>query len=259
MGKLRKLLQYWHWVIPVALIFMGIGLRGSNATSFLGLICWCLAALVSVFYLLTLLQKKHPMAAKILRRCLIAFLTVGMVVVTVTGVVIANAARGNADTECDYLIVLGAKVNGTAPSRTLRERIDAACDYLTAHPEAVAVVSGGQGPDEGISEAQCMYNGLVQRGIAPERIWMENRSTSTWENLNFSLALIEEKTGSRPGKIGLVSSEFHLYRATLFAKKCGVEAVGIPGKTGDFIHFLNYYLREIAGVWHYFVLGGQYD
>jgi uncharacterized SAM-binding protein YcdF (DUF218 family) len=88
---------------------------------------------------------------------------------------------------------------------------------------------------------------------------MEDQAASTWGNLNLSLDLIEAKTGTRPTKIGLVSSEFHLYRAKLFAKECGVEAVGIPGKTGDFIHFLNYYLREIAGVWHYLILGGQYD
>ena len=104
-----------------------------------------------------------------------------------------------------------------------------------------------------------MFNGLTDRGIDPVRIRLEDKATSTWENLNFSLNLIEEETGVRPAQIGLVSSEFHLFRASLFAGECGVEAVGIPGKTGDFIHFLNYYLREIAGVWHYMILGGQYD
>ena len=82
----------------------------------------------------------------------------------------------------------------------------------------------------------------------------EDTSVSKW-----LLNLIEEKTSTRPTKIGLVSSEFHLYRATLFAKECGVESVGIPGKTGNFVHFTNYFLREIAGVWHYIILGGQYD
>jgi uncharacterized SAM-binding protein YcdF (DUF218 family) len=222
-------------------------------------VCWCLAAAVSVWFLLALLEKTHPDGAKLLQRCFIALLTIGITVVTVTGVVIADEARGDEDTECDYIVVLGAKVNGTSPSRTLRERIDAAAEYLKAHPQAIAVVSGGKGDDEGISEAQCMFNGLVERGIDPARVWMEDQAASTWGNLNLSLDLIEAKTGTRPTKIGLVSSEFHLYRAKLFAKECGVEAVGIPGKTGDFIHFLNYYLREIAGVWHYLILGGQYD
>lgn len=256
---MRKLLTYWHWGIPVLLIIMGLALSGSNATKFLGFICWCLAGLVSGWYLLLLLENKHPDGAKLLKRIVAAVLIIGITVVTVTGAVVAEAARGDADTECGYIIVLGAKVNGTSPSRTLRERIDAAYAYLTAHPQAIAVVSGGKGADEGISEAQCMFNELTARGIDPQRVWMEEQSTSTWDNLNLSLDLIEEKTGVRPAKIGLVSSEFHLYRATLFAGECGVEAVGIPGKTGNFIHFLNYFLREIAGVWHYFILGGQYS
>ena len=256
---MRKLLKFWYWGIPIVLIFTAIVFRGSNATSFLSLVCWCLAAAVSVWFLLELLEKSHPDRAKLLQRCFIALLTIGITVVTVTGVVIADEARGDEDTACDYIVVLGAKVNGTSPSRTLRERIDAAAEYLKAHPQAIAVVSGGKGDDEGISEAQCMFNGLVERGIDPTRVWMEDQAASTWGNLNLSLDLIEAKTGTRPTKIGLVSSEFHLYRAKLFAKECGVEAVGIPGKTGDFIHFFNYYLREIAGVWHYLILGGQYD
>lgn len=247
------------WLVPIGLVLMGFGLRVSNATSFLGLICWCLSGLVSVYYLLAMLKKSRPKAAKILTAILTTVLVIGLAVVTVTGIIVAGAISGDADTPCDYIVVLGAKVNGTSPSRTLRERIDAAADYLKANPSAIAIVSGGQGPDEGISEAQCMYNGLVDRGIDTRRIWMEDQATSTWGNLNLSLAMIEEKTGTRPTKIGLVSSEFHLFRASLFAKECGVEAVGIPGKTGDFIHFLNYYLREIAGVWHYLILGGQYD
>lgn len=256
---MRTLLRYWHWVIPIVLILTGIVFRGSNATSFLSLVCWCLAAAVILWFLLALLAKTHPDGARFLRRCFIAIVAIGLTVVTVTGAVVGSAARGDTDAECDYIIVLGAKVNGTAPSRTLRERIDAAYAYLMAHPDTVVVVSGGKGVDEGISEAQCMFNSLTARGIAPERIWMEDQAVSTWENLNLSLDLIEAKTGTRPTKIGVVSSEFHLYRATLFAEKCGVEAVGIPGKTGDFIHFTNYFLREIAGVWHYLILGGQYD
>ena len=255
---MRKLLKFWYWVVPIILVFTGIVFRGSNATSFLSLVCWCLAAAVSVWFLLELLEKSHPDGAKLLQRCFVALLTIGITVVTVTGVVIADEARGDEDTACDYIVVLGAKGNGTSPSRTLRERIDAAAEYLKAHTEAIAVVSGGKGVDEGISEAQCMFNGLVERGIDPARVWMEDQAASTWGNLNLSLDLIEAKTGTRPTKIGLVSSEFHLYRAKLFAKECGVEAVGIPGKTGDFIHFFNYYLREIAGVWHYLILGGQY-
>ena len=103
-----------------------------------------------------------------------------------------------------------------------------------------------------------MFHELTLRGIEPERLWLESRSTSTWENLKFSLDIIEEKTGTRPGSIGLISSEYHLFRAGLFAKDCGVETVGIPAATSWESIRLNYFLREVAGVWHYILLGGQY-
>ena len=103
-----------------------------------------------------------------------------------------------------------------------------------------------------------MFLQLTARGIDPQRLWLEEQATSTWENLKFSLNLIEEKTGVRPEKIGLLSSEYHLFRAGLFARDCGVEAVGIPAETSWPTIRLNYFLREVAGVWHYIILGGQY-
>ena len=149
-------------------------------------------------------------------------------------------------------------MEGTAPAVSLQSRINAAYDYLTANPDTIAILSGGQGEDEGISEAQCMFNNLTAMGIDADRLWLEDKSTSTWENLKFSLAVIESKTGSKPEKIGILSSEYHLYRAGLFAEDCGFEAVGIPAHTEQFTIRINYFLREVAGVWHYYVLGGQY-
>ena len=101
-----------------------------------------------------------------------------------------------------------------------------------------------------------MYQDLTAKGIDPERIWMEDKSTSTRENLRFSLALIEEKTGSRPEKIHVLSNEFHLSRAGLMAKDEGVTAFGIPAKTPYLSLFINYFLREIAALWNYWILGG---
>ena len=109
-----------------------------------------------------------------------------------------------------------------------------------------------------------LYAALASRfervwGIDPSRIWLEEKATSTWENINFALDLVEEKTGRRPEKIGVVSSEYHLFRASLFAKACNVEFVGIPAHTSRTSQMVNHFLREVAGVWHYLVLGGQYD
>lgn len=241
-----------------AFAILGAILRGAHTTSFLGLISWCLAGLSVCAGFWMLLHDRRPRIAKIFGSILAGILAVGLVMVTVVGVLVATAPLKTADRPCSYIVVLGAKVNGTAPSRTLQERIDAAYDYLMAHPETVAVLSGGQGSDEGVSEAQCMYNVLTERGIQPERLWLEEQATSTWENLKFSLAVIEEKTGSAPETIGIVSSAYHMYRAGIFAEKCGTRAVAIPAATENKVHFINYYLREIAGVWHYIILGGLY-
>ena len=180
----------------------------------------------------------------------------GMLAAIATGILIGWAAEGHASINCRYIVVLGAGVDGTVPSLSLRERLDAAYDYLIAHPQTICVVSGGQGDGEDITEAECMYMDLIRRGIDPERIWQEDQATTTAENLRYSLALIEERTGKRPTQIGLVSSEYHLYRAGRMAADQGVSAVGIPAHTGLTILRWNYYLREIAAVWYYTILGG---
>lgn len=78
------------------------------------------------------------------------------------------------------VVVLGCKVNGKNPSLMLRKRLEAAYDYLSKNPGVPCIVSGGQGPNEGISEAQCMYNYLTERGIdSPAFIWRTNRPTRT--------------------------------------------------------------------------------
>ena len=169
--------------------------------------------------------------------------------------VVVRAGCGQ-EVSCDYIVVLGAGVNGTVPSLSLRERLDAAYRYLLAHPDAVCVVSGGQGNGEDITETQCMFNDLTARGIEESRIWMEDKATNTRENIRFSLDLIEEKTGRRPEQIGLVSSEYHLYRAGLLARAENITSYGIPARTSWVTLRINYFLREIVAVWYYTLLGG---
>lgn len=223
---------------------------------FSALICFGIAALIVCYWLLSLLGKRHQKTANILRILLSVCLGLGLIAAAVTGRVIAKASLGSPDSNCRYIIVLGAGVNGTVPSLSLQDRLDATYAYLASHPDTICVVSGCQGDGEDISEAQCMYNDLTARGIAPERIWMEERATNTRENLRFSLDLIEERTGTRPTEVGLVSSEYHLYRAGLFAREQNVTACTIPAKTSWVSLRINYFLREIAAVWYYSILGG---
>ena len=83
----------------------------------------------------------------------------------------------------ETVIVLGCKVNGSTPSKYLNDRCKKAAEYLKKNPDAVAILSGGQGSDEDISEAQCMENVLVKLGIEQSRLYKEDRSTSTSENI----------------------------------------------------------------------------
>ena len=145
--------------------------------------------------------------------------------------------------------MLGAGVNGTVPSQALRERLEAARDYLARYPEAVAVLSGAQGDGEAITEAQCMYDWLTARGVEPARLRMETKATTTEENLRCSLDLIEAETGTRPAQIAVISGEYHLLRAELLARRAGAEALGVPSYTHDRAFYCLMLAREVCGVW----------
>ena len=231
------------WFLCGALAVLGLFLifclRGYK---FGGLFLLGLSALIPTYHFLT-----HSF----LRRVLTGLLALGFVVLSVTGGVIARSADGTEATEADYLIVLGCQVNGTVPSRMLRQRIDAAAEYLNAYPDSIAIVSGGMGAGERITEAECMAQELQTRGIAPDRIILEDRATSTMENLRFSLALMDEG-----GTAAIVSNEFHLYRAGQMAASLGLDAALIPADTEYPILTAGYTLREILAVWKYHLLGG---
>ena len=191
------------------------------------------------------MKRRHPILT-----ILLVLLCLAVLAFSITGVVIMHGATAD-EGEFDYLLVLGTVVDGTEPSPMLADRIQAAYDYLTAHPDTICIVSGGKGDEVNLSEAQCMFNELTEMGIDPDRIWMEDQATSTIENFQFSLALIEEETGVRPEKLGVLSSEFHLLRARMFARDEGVMPIAIPAKTTDTATFVQYFLREIPLVWYY--------
>lgn len=260
MKIIKKLFGILRWLVLVPLMMFFILFAFLiQGYSFSALVCACLMGIILFYNFAAILVKKYPKPVKAVRRVFTVILCIGLLVCGVTECLIIRASFGDPEETCEYIVVLGSKVRTDGPSSSLQNRIDAAYKYLTAHPDAIAVVSGGQGPDEPMAEALCMYQELVAMGIAPERLWMEDKATTTWENLNFSLNLIEEKTGTRPQKIGLLSSEYHLFRAKLFAGACGVEAAGIPAHTTRFSQMINHFMREVAGVWHYILLGGQYS
>lgn len=255
--KNQTLQHIFFWGVFSLLIATGLFLLlALVGYSFSALVCFGIAALMLCFKGLGVLRRNGIFWARAAHTLLGICVGTVLVAATVTGCLIAGSCKGNPNARCEYVVVLGAGVHGTTPSLSLRSRLNAAYDYLAEHPETIAIVSGGQGPGEDISEAQCMFNDLVSRGIDPERIWMEDKSTSTRENLRFSMALILERTGSRPEKIHVLSNEFHLLRAGYMAADESVVAYGITAKTPYTSLFINYFLREIAALWNYWILGG---
>lgn len=146
--------------------------------------------------------------------------------------------------EAAYVIILGAQVRGSQITKSLKQRLDRAYEYLTEHPEAIAIVSGGQGKDEAVTEAFAMAEYLKSRGIAEERILKEEQSATTWENLKFSSGLI----GSLEQKTAVVTNDFHLYRALLIGRQIGyMDLNGIAAASHPVLK-LNYLVREFAAV-----------
>lgn len=227
--------------------------------SFSALVCICLIAIILFYTFMPLVGLKLPVFARLTTRIFTTVLIIGLLVVGATEAVIIHKSFGDPEQRVDYVVVLGAKVNKHGPSVSLWDRICGAYEYAESHPNTILILSGGQGTDEPITEAECMHRELMGLGIHPKRLRIEDEATSTWENLKFSLDLIEEETGVRPEKIGVLSSEYHLFRASLFAKACDVEFVGIPARTSRWGQRINHFMREVAGVWHYLILGGQYD
>jgi uncharacterized SAM-binding protein YcdF (DUF218 family) len=142
------------------------------------------------------------------------------------------------DKDMDYLIVLGAGLKGDRVSYTLAYRLDAAYDYLISHDNCKVIVSGGQGPDEWVSEALAMKTYLVSKGIDENRIIMENQSTSTEENIIFSKQFIEDNWS-----MAIVTSNYHMYRAKYIAKPHLNNVEGISAYSPRWL-LVNYMVRE---------------
>lgn len=116
--------------------------------------------------------------------------------------------------EPKVMVILGCKVESWGPSILLQDRLDKALDYLEDYPDLTVVVSGGQGADEPMSEAQCMYDYLTAHGVDGSRILLEDQSHNTWENLRFTRALLEEQ-GVDASQLVVVSNGFHLTRVRM--------------------------------------------
>ena len=201
----------------------------------------------------------------------VTFLGAVAAVLAVILILIGTSAFTSTKKSINYVIVLGAKVNGREPSSTLKKRLDRAITYAENNPNTFLVVSGGKGEDEEISEAQVMYEYLKFNGVSEHQLLMEDQSSNTRENISFSLDVIRRQEKWKesvfreifadageyvysPGDeldsvhIGILTSDFHVFRAKAIAKKQGGRNVyGIAAPSEPFLapHF---WLRECFAI-----------
>ena len=223
--------------------------------SFSALIFAGIGALLLVYALLGQLSRNNKKAARTAVRVLSMVVVLGLAIFISALVPVSMAAKSDRDPEAEYVIVLGAGLNGVYPSLSLLNRLTAALWYLEEYPDAVAIVSGGQGEGEHITEAEAMRVWLEGRGVDPGRIIKEERATSTVENIAFSLDIIKERGGDTTGAVAIVSSEYHLYRAKVIGESMGARPLVVAGGTGNAALRANYFMREACGVIYMWVFG----
>jgi len=152
----------------------------------------------------------------------------------------------NADHTEDVVIVLGAGIHGETVSRPLARRLDAALDYWQQNPGAYIIVTGGLGNRAVITEAEAMARYLIRRGVPEAQILLEDRSTSTYENLTFAKEILDEHF---PGgfRAVLITNDFHIYRSVRTAQHVGIDVARVGAYTDWYTWPVNY-LREMLAV-----------
>ncbi len=167
-----------------------------------------------------------------------------------------RAHRGNAKGKKDFLLILGCRVRGNEAEETLRMRAEKAADYLKEYPETVAIACGGiVHEDQNISEAQAIEEILVSEGIEKERIIREDKSTTTVENFKNAKKIIEESGDLNSFRLALLSSDFHLMRAKMIAKKAGLDCQTVSAPSPKKEKLKNY-TREFFSLIG-FITGGK--
>ena len=140
-----------------------------------------------------------------------------------------------------YIIVLGAKVNGSEMSKVFRNRAETALAYWENNNSSIIVATGGKGRGEEITEASALKKYFMDNGVPEDQILEEDTSTSTYENLQYSKKLYSIE------KAIIVSNDFHLYRATKIAKHLDIESYPLAAKTPNSVK-VSLYLREFAAI-----------
>lgn len=234
-----------YCILAAASMVLGMLLR-FTAVRFTGVLFCCAAAALVVFALLTHWKENHRWALW-LRRVFLTLMAAGFAFFAALEVWVVSCSRTDNETPAAAVIVLGAGVNGTEPSLSLETRLEAALEYVRDKPDIPIIVSGAQGRGEDISEARCMAGWLTSRGVLEDQIILEEHSANTRENIRYSTEVLAERGIDPAGNIAVVTSDYHLCRASLYMAGHMVPvAAHMPARFWPLT--LNYYIREAFAI-----------
>ena len=178
----------------------------------------------------------------ICRRIILLILMLGIISFVIIEGCIVSKLTTEGKENLDYIIVLGAQVKTSGPSIVLKYRLDKALEYMDENPETICIVSGGQGHNEPYSEAEGMAQYMMAQGMPEERIIKEDQSKTTEQNISYSMKYIE-----KGASIGLVTNNFHVYRALQIAEHQNVENIyGIAADSSAFYMPNNMFREYLA-------------
>jgi uncharacterized SAM-binding protein YcdF (DUF218 family) len=179
-----------------------------------------------------------------IKKIFIILVLLGVVIFAIIEGMIFDGFGAKPAPGADYCIILGAQWKENGPSYVLQKRLDAALEYLNENQGTRVIVSGGQGANEPISEAEGMKQYLLDAGIDEERIILEDQSANTLENLINSAEFLDMSND----RVVLVTNNFHIFRACGIASRQGYAHV--EGLAADSYPAMlpNNMLREFLGV-----------
>jgi len=239
--------RLWVWIAASLCFVFG---AGPLLTCSPGLPNLLLVGLGGVILLLYYFGNRLP---HILRSLIFLFLAVLFLFCSALTAVMVHASYFDADPTAapQTIVVLSCAARNRKPSRMLRRRLDAAYTYLCAHPQAVAILTGGTDLAHDYSDAEIMQEYLVARGIDPARLYLEEKAASTYENFRFSYALAQQH--GLDTRIAVATDRFHQWRAAHFAADTGfILEEAVPCRTEFFIAPL-YYVREWLAIIKYWI------
>lgn len=153
----------------------------------------------------------------------------------------------------DTVVILGCQILGDQPSLALQKRLDKAAEYLRSCPEASCIVTGGIGKGKQYSEAEIMKRYLTEKGIESSRIYLEDRSTGTRENLNFAMSVARQNHLS--DDFVVVSDNYHQYRAAVYLMRDFSKTAAHLSSKSPWGIVPCYWMREVLGVFYLFAEG----